>query len=216
MSYGNFMNLDELTSLRIPAERSALLVIDMQNGFVHPESNMGKSPSGTKAQQAIVPTIQDLARFARGKGVPVIWSQQEHFPSDKTREGRTIRPHSAKQGFLPCLRGTWEVDFFPEIKSAIQPEDLIVHKHRASVFFQTNLEVKLKMLGTRFLWIAGCNSEFCVESTIRDAYARDFELIVVRDAVAGIQPRFHENSLEVVQSYFGEVMPFHQLKDIVV
>jgi ureidoacrylate peracid hydrolase len=196
--------------MRIPKDQAALLVIDMQNGFVHPESGMGQRPgkgrSGTAAQQAIVPSILKLVERFRAQGVPVIWSQQEHFPSDKTREGRRILPHSARQGFLPCLRGTWETELYGPVREAVKPEDHLVFKHRASVFYNTNLEMKLRMLGTRFLFVTGCNTEFCVESTVREAYARDLEIVVVRDCVAGIDPRFHENSLAVFQAYFGEVI----------
>ena len=195
----------------IPPEEIALLVIDMQNGFVHAESAMGKSSAGTQAQRKIVPAILELSAFCRQRKIPVIWSRQEHFPEDQTRSSRRIRPHSARQGFLPCLRGSWETEFFPEIQAAVQPEDHVVTKHRASVFYNTNLETKLRMLGSRVLLIAGCNSEFCVESTVRDAYARDFELLVVRDCVAGIQERFHQHSLEIFQSYFGEVVALADL-----
>lgn len=201
-----------MSKLRIPREETALLVIDMQNGFVHPESEMGRSPSGTAAQQAIVPSIARLAHQVRELGIPVIWSLQEHFKDDKLRARRTIAPHSAKQGFLPCLRGTWETELFPALKETIRPEDHFVQKHRASVFYNTNLESKLRMLGTRFLIIAGCNTEFCVESTVRDAYARDFEIIVARDCVAGIQPRFHENSLAVIAAYLGEVIDSEEIR----
>lgn len=203
-------------ALAIPKAACALLVIDMQNGFVHPDSAMGKSPSGTAAQQAIVQPIIDLIALCREQGMPVLWSQQEHFPDDVTRANKIIRPHSARQGFLPCLRGTWETDFYAELKPALQFEDYIVPKHRASVFYNTNLETKLRMLGTQFLLISGCNTEFCVESTVRDAYARDFQLIVLSDCVAGIQPRFHANTLEVVAAYFGEVMTTDRLRAVLV
>lgn len=201
-------------NLRISKTETALLVIDMQNGFVHPESGMGKSVSGTKAQRKIVPEIKNLVRFARSLKLPVIWSKQEHFSDDVMRNRRTINAHSAKQGFLPCLRGTWESEFFEDLREVILPQDHVVEKHRASVFYNTNLETKLRMLGTRFLLVAGCNTEFCVESTVRDAYARDLEVLVVQDCVAGINPEFHKNSLTVMQSYFGEVMPLEQIMEI--
>lgn len=192
--------------LKLPSSECALLVVDMQNGFVHPDSAMGRSLSGTSAQRAIVPAIAALAAHCRNKGIPVLWSKQEHFPDDKTRARKKIRPHSSRQGFLPCLRGSWETEFYPGILPAIAPEDHIVTKHRASAFYNTNLETKLRMLGTRYLAIAGCNTEFCVESTVRDAYARDFELVILRDCVAGINPCFHKNALKIFQAYFGEVM----------
>lgn len=204
-----------MNTLAIPKIEAALLVIDMQNGFVHPESGMGKSPSGTLKQQKIVPSILNLVALFQSKKIPVIWSQQEHFPEDKTRAQRKILPHSAKQGFLPCLLGTWETEFYGPLREAIKPHDHIVQKHRASVFYNTNFETKLRMLGTKFLFISGCNTEFCIESTVRDAYARDFEIVVVRDCVAGIKPEFHENSLAVIESYFGEVLTLEQVRGVI-
>ncbi len=191
---------------RLPAAECALLVVDMQNGFVHPDSAMGRARS-TVAQRRIVPAIAAMAAHCRDRGVPVLWTKQEHFPEDETRARRRIRPHSARQGFLPCLRGTWETEFYSGILPAVDPKDHVIAKHRASAFFDTNLATKLRMLGTRCLVIAGCNTEFCVESTVRDAYARDFELVILRDCVAGIDPRFHKRSLELFQAYFGEVVP---------
>lgn len=201
--------------LKLTASECALLVVDMQNGFVHPDSAMGRSRAGTKAQRKIVPAIAALVAHCRERDVPVIWSKQEHFPDDKTRARKKIRPHSTRQGFLPCLRGTWETEFYSSILPAIAPEDHLVAKHRASVFYNTNLETKLRMLGTRCLAIAGCNTEFCVESTVRDAYARDFELVILSDCVAGIDPRFHQNSLRIFSAYFGEVMDSAQFRRVI-
>lgn len=204
-----------MTTLSIPKLEAALLVVDMQNGFVHSESRMGQSSSGTEMQRAIVPSILGLIDLFAFAGIPIIWSQQEHFADDKTREKRLTRPHSIKQGFLPCVRGTWETEIFAPLRAAMRPQDHVVQKHRASVFYNTNLETKLRMLGTRFLFISGCNTEFCIESTVRDAYARDFEIVVVRDCVAGIKPEFHESSLAVIESYFGEVLTLEQIRSLI-
>ena len=74
-----------------------------------------------------------------------------------------------------------------------------MEKHRASVFFETTLDTKLRMLGVEQLIISGCNTEFCVETTIRDGYYRDMDIIVVRDCVAGPRPRFHGDTLAKVR-----------------
>ena len=89
--------------------------------------------------------------------------------------------------------------------------DHVIDKHRASVFFDTNLSTRLRMLGIDTLIIAGCNTEFCVAHTVRDAYARDYEIVVLEDAVAGIEPRFHALCLEMFGAYFAEVMPVGEL-----
>ena len=198
-----------MTPFISPAQ-AALLVIDMQNGFCHPDSAMGQSV-GVTAQRATMPYIAQLIRLCRERGVPIIFTQQEHFQGDVLRARRRRPSHAARQGFLPCLRGTWEVELEPQIAQLLQPEDHLVVKHRASAFYNTNLESKLRMLGAEVLLIAGCNTEFCIEGTVRDAYARDFELVVPRECVAGIQPAFHEDSLAKFQAYFAEVVSLGEL-----
>jgi ureidoacrylate peracid hydrolase len=194
---------------------TALLVIDMQKGFCDPESQMEKAGIGTENQRAILPDLLRLVDLARDRGLPVLWSQQIHYPNDVTRLRRRIPSHIDKQHWAPCLRGTWEVDFVDEVAKAIGPDDLIVEKHRASVFFETTLDTKLRMLGIEQLIISGCNTDFCVETTIRDGYYRDMDVIVVRDCVAGPRPRFHEDTLAKVETYFGAVVTLDELPDVI-
>lgn len=197
-----------------PAE-TALLVVDMQNGFCHPDSAMGRAV-GTAAQQGIVPSIQRLVAWARSMDIPILWSRQVHLEEDVTRARRRVRSHAARQGFLPCLRNTWETEPAAGITELVRPQDFIVEKHRASVFFETTLAAKLRMLGTHTLLIAGCNTEFCIESTVRDAYARDFDVVVVADCVAGIREDFHREALIRFQAYFAEVVEADALPSLVV
>jgi ureidoacrylate peracid hydrolase len=194
---------------------TALLVIDMQKGFCDPESQMEKAGIGTANQRAVLPDILRLVDFARGQGMPVLWSQQIHYPEDVTRSRRRIPSHIEKQHWAPCLRGTWEVDFVDEVQEAIRPEDFIVEKHRASVFFETTLDTKLRMLGIEQLLISGCNTEFCVETTIRDGYYRDMDIIVLRDCVAGPRKSFHEDTLAKVEVYFGAVIGLDEIEDLI-
>jgi ureidoacrylate peracid hydrolase len=194
---------------------SALLVIDMQKGFCDPESRMEKAGIGTENQRAIVPDLLRLIDLARERDMPVLFSQQIHYPEDVTRRRRRIPSHIDKQNWAPCLRGTWEVDFVDEIAEAIRPEDFIVEKHRASVFFETTLDTKLRMLGIEQIVISGCNTDFCVETTIRDGYYRDLDVIVVRDCVAGPRRRFHEDTLAKVETYFGEVVSLDELPSVI-
>jgi ureidoacrylate peracid hydrolase len=195
---------------------SALLVIDMQKGFCDPNSQMEKSGVGTANQRAILPNVLRLVEYCREQGMPILWSQQIHYPEDVTRRKRRIPSHIDKQNWAPCLRGTWEVDFMPEAQEAIRPEDLIVEKHRASVFFETTLDTKLRMLGIEQLLISGCNTDFCVETTIRDGYYRDMDVIVIRDCVAGPRPQFHEDTLAKVETYFGAVHTLEELPNYVI
>lgn len=195
---------------------AALLVIDMQKGFCDPESRMEKAGIGTANQRAIVPDLLRLIDTTREIGLPILFSQQIHYPEDVTRKRRRIPSHIDKQNWAPCLRGTWEVDFIDEIADAIQPKDLIVEKHRASVFFETTLDTKLRMLGIEQILISGCNTDFCVETTIRDGYYRDLDVIVLSDCVAGPRRSFHEDTLAKVETYFGAVIGLDELPSLVI
>lgn len=195
---------------------TALLAIDMQNGFCHPESRMEKAGIGVVHQQAIVPKVLELVDLAHAHKIPVLWSQQVHFPEDVTRRRRRIPSHQSKQSWTPCLRGSWEVDFIDEVKPHMSDEDYVVTKHRASMFFSTTLDVKLKMLGIEQLLIAGTTTAFCVETTIRDAYFREFDVIAVRDAIADPRPHFHEATMEKVQTFFGFVTTVQELPSLLI
>ncbi len=190
---------------------AALLVIDMQKGFCHPDSQMEKAGIGTGNQRAIIPNVVRLVRLARTMSLPIFYSQQVHFPGDVTRKRRRIPSHIDKQHWAPCLRGTWEVALMDEIAAEVRPEDFVIEKHRASVFFETTLDAKLRMLGIELLLISGCNTEFCVETTIRDGYYRDLDIVVVRDCVASPRLNFHEDTLAKVKTYFGEVATLDEL-----
>jgi ureidoacrylate peracid hydrolase len=198
----------------IDPRRAGLLVIDMQEGFCHPDALMETSGIGTSNQRAIIPDVVKLVALARERDVPVFWSQQVHFPEDVTRERRksTIPGHMDKQNFAPCLRGTWEVAFVPEMD--VREEDFVVEKHRASMFFETTLSAKLRMLGIEQVIVCGVTTEFCCETTIRDAYYRDMDVIVVRDCVAGPYPRFHEDTLAKVETFWGAVVSLEELPSL--
>lgn len=191
--------------LDVPLGSTAVLIIDMQKGYCDPNSAMELTGPGTTNQRAIIPSVARLAQVARQAGLPIFWSQQIHFPNDVTRSRHRIADHTRKRNFIPCLRGTWEVDFADGIAGQVRPEDYLFVKHRSTCFYQTTLEVELRMLGINTLVIAGVNTNYCVESTIRDAYFRDYDIIVLKDCVAGSVADLHEATLKNVELYFGVV-----------
>jgi ureidoacrylate peracid hydrolase len=198
--------------MKLELEKTALLLIDLQNGFYHPESEMGKNV-GVENRQHTIPVVAKLVDYARQKNVPIFWSKQIHFPDDVTRKTRILRSHAEKQKFLPCLKGSFETELYDPFLKLHKEEDHIIEKHRATLFYDTNLPTKLRMLGIKNLIIAGCNTEFCIAHTIRDAYARDYELIIIEDATAGIDPKLHQYCLEVFHAYFAEVIKFEKIKE---
>lgn len=190
----------------IDPRTTALLVIDIQNGWCHPEGAMAKAGLNMTAQQAVVPQIRRLVESCRAVGCKIIWSKTEHIPEDVTQVRRRIPSHLKKLNMIPAPQGTWHAEFLDAIKDVQRPEDHYVIKHRMSMFYSTTLDVLLRMLGISHLIVSGVSTNNCIESTIRDAYFRDFDITVVEDCVAGSHPDLHRATLRNVQLFFGEVV----------
>jgi ureidoacrylate peracid hydrolase len=194
----------------IPQE-TALLVIDMQNGFCHDTGSMAKSGANTQPVKDIIPNVKRLVGLCREAQIRVLWSRQLHFPDDITRLRHKIPTHIDKIEALPCVKGTWDAEIVDELKSDILSEDDIIEKHRSSCFYNTRLEVVLRMRGVNMLIISGTTTYYCVDSTIRDAYARDFDIIVVEDCVAASDQELHRATLKIAGLFHGAVVSLEVL-----
>jgi ureidoacrylate peracid hydrolase len=197
----------------IDPSTTALLVIDMQNGFASPEGTLGKAGFDISMTRGIIPRIQKLVRSARAAGVHVFWSRQVHYPDDKTRGTRVIPGHLARGAgrSMLCARGTPDADIVDELAALIQPEDDILQKHRASCFYSTNFEAELRIHGIRLLIVTGTTASFCVDSTIREAYARDFDVIVPGDAIADTEAEAARAVLRSTERFHGFVTTTDEL-----
>jgi ureidoacrylate peracid hydrolase len=185
---------------------AGLLVVDMQNGFCHQEGALGRSPLPVEYNVAIIPRVAALVEAAHGAGLPVFWSRQEHTEFDAARPRHRIRTHLAKIEAIPCLRGTWDAEIVDELKPLIEDGDLVFSKHRSSCFYNTTLEVELRMRAIDTLIVTGVSTNYCVDSSIRDAYARDFDLIIVEDGCSCNWPDLHEATMKTSAIFHGEVM----------
>ena len=191
-----------------PAE-CGLLVIDMQNGFCHPEGSRGKA-FGTDSvykPEAIIPDVIRLMRMCHDAGVKRWLTRQVYYTVDESRARRRIPSHLERRGLKLELtrRGTWDADLHKDIAADVQPDDEIIVKHRASAFYNTSLEPELRMLGIQVLIIAGTTTSFCVDSTIRDAYARDFDILVPAECVADTDDEAQTAVLNGINRFHGVV-----------
>jgi len=93
----------------------------------------------------------------------------------------------------------------------IQPEDDVLQKHRASCFYSTNFEAELRIHGIRLLIVTGTTASFCVDSTIREAYARDFDVIVPGDAIADTEAEATRAVLRSTERFHGFVTTTDEL-----
>ena len=196
-----------MTSLDdLDARTSALLVIDLQNAFIHAKGTLGISGVDTQRLSAIVPVLAELIPRCQAAGIPVIWTVQEHFAIDASRARKKLAGHTSRRKQVSALAGSWDEEIVDELKplAAANPS-YVIRKHRFGAFHETRLEMLLKMLGTRTLFIAGTTANACVETSIREAYLRDYDVVALNDCISGVNGEWEATAKKVWQQYFCEL-----------
>jgi len=192
----------------IDPQETALLVVDMQKGFVDEGA-----PLETPMARAQVPVMAELVDFCRGKKIPVIFTSftiGPDFTYDyywKMAKQRGLKVESPDCAFW---HGTPET----EIVAALQPlpGEALIHKCGYDCFARTNLEELLRDMGIKTIIIAGTVVNWCVDSTIRAAYHKDYQVVVVADAVSAFDhagataEEWCKIELNLFAEAFGRVM----------
>lgn len=194
------LSLTEAEELRCRSEDAAVVVIDAQNDFCHPDGLLAQQGRDVARLQ---PAMQRLAAFlddARAVDVPVIFVQNLHDASSDRPEW--VARHRDKDRPQSCQVGTWGAEF-----CGVGPVagDHVVPKHRYSAFIGTTLTDLLDELGRRSLLFTGFTTSVCVESSLRDAVCLDYLATLVEDCCGAYSARAHERAVESVQLGFGVV-----------
>jgi len=197
--------------LRIDVKDAALLIIDAQNAFLHPQGTLGISGADMSLLTTVAGSIKRLVTTCKALGIPDIWSLQHHFAEDHTRARHKITSHTQKRARIAAVAGTWDAEIADELKPLIDARSHVIEKHKFSVFYGTRLEVLLRILGRNTLLITGATTNACVDTTIREAYMRDYDLVIVRECIAGVNRQWHEVALAVWQQYCGVVVALDDL-----
>lgn len=184
-------------------QRTALLVIDMQNAFCHPDGTLGLSGVNVEPAQAAIPAVAALVRACRDAGLPVLWSQQVHFAVDAGRARKRLPSHTQKRARVSALAGTWDAQLVDELAPLADDPALVFTKHRFGCFYESRLEAMLRMIGSEALLVCGVTANACVETTIREAYLRDYDVVAVTDCIAAVRPQWEPVAHAVWGQYFG-------------
>lgn len=208
--------------MTIDPSHTALVVVDMQNDFGS-EGGMfhraGIPIDGIQA--AVAPTARAIAA-ARRAGIPIVYLKMQFEPdlSDaggpdapnlvlhrRLGVGDTVPTPGGGEGRI-LVRDTWGTDIVAEL--APQEGDIIVAKHRFSGFFETDLDATLTSVGVTSLVFTGCTTTVCVESTLRDAFFRDYRCLLLEDCTAepigsDLPVTNHDTSIRVIEIMFGSV-----------
>lgn len=187
----------------IRPETAALLVIDPQNAFCHPQGTLGISGVNVAPAQAAIAPIRRLAESFKEAGLPVIWTQQVHLETDASRGRKSLPSHTDKRARVSAVSGSWDAAFVDEIADLADDSTFVVVKHRFGAFYQTRLGALLDMLGAQTLFVTGLTANACVETTLREAYLRDYDVVAVTDAIAAVRPEWIDTAQAVWAQYLG-------------
>ena len=173
--------------------RTALLTIDLQNDFLHPEGAYGRAGQTSQNISALPDRIAPIVEALRDKGGQYFSAQFTLVP-DRNGEPliaphlKKLRPFLTKGDFAPGSFGHSLVD-------TLTPADFVVEKVAYSAFYQTRLEYLMRALDIETLIVGGIVTNGGVASTLRDAHLRNIETIMLTDGCAAFDQEDHEATL---------------------
>lgn len=186
---------------RFNPRATALLLVDVQNDYCHPDGIMAQRGYDTTAMQDLLNPLKLLVEWARRTGVLCLYLQQTALPDGKSDSSARRRyKQRAKPGLGSSypLAASWGHAICAPV--APTPTDIVVTKHRSNAFVGTSLALLLRANAREDVLIGGVTTEGCVESTVRGAIDLDFTPIVLTDCVASAKKELHSASLLVMQA----------------
>jgi nicotinamidase-related amidase len=205
---------------RCQPDRTALLVIDMQRGFLEPGAALEVPPG-----REIIPNVRRLIDACRHQGAPVIFTEfvyaanvpclrgdpfgVEHLPAGGSTATGFGQPSSN------CLIGPGaddgpnSADIVAELD--VRPEELVVRGHTYDKFYGTPLDLALRSRNIRYLLITGVVTDVCVNATLMSAASRDYRVTAVTDGVATLWPDLQHACFTIWQRKFARLRNTDQL-----
>jgi nicotinamidase-related amidase len=179
-------------------ENKAVIIIDMLNDFV-----TGKLEA--KRAKYIIPNIKKLVKAARKSNVPVIYSNDAHYPQD-VEVTRKWGKHA--------IKGTEGAEVIPELKPA--KKDYIVEKRTYSSFYETGLDPLLRSMyneeGVKTVILCGLHTNMCVRHTAADAFFRGYHIIIAKDGVEAFTQEDQEQGIKYLEYvYNAKIMAIDEI-----
>ncbi|MBI2305167.1 MAG: cysteine hydrolase [Chloroflexi bacterium] len=199
---------------KIDPKHSAVIVVDVQNDFCHPDGIGAKvgGHSHIAMHQEMAPNLVRFIAQARQAQVPIIfirtihnkWTESEALIESHRLSGREYQPK--------CWGDGWGSEFYGDVRP--QAEDCIVVKHRHSAFVATDLDLILRCQRIKTIVLTGLNTNICVQATGRDGFMLDYHVVYVSDccATSGGWEK-HEEALKSFCSY-AEVRTSNELATV--
>ncbi len=183
-------------------KRTGLVLVDMQNDFLHADGAYGRAGQNSDAIAALPARLKPVADAMRAAGG---WVISTHFTLVPGKDGepfisnhlRKLRPFLTKGDFAPG-------SFGQALIGDLQLADLSVEKIAFSAFYESRLEYVLRQAGIETLIFSGIVTNGGVASTMRDAHVRGYHPIILSDGCAAFSRDAHEASIASLAT-IGEV-----------
>lgn len=180
---------------------TALLLVDLQNDFLHPDGAYARGAQGSPAIAALPDRLAPLAFRIRAGGGIVGTTLFTLVPG---RGGeplisphlKRLRPFLARGDFAP---GSWG----QQLVATLAPADFAVEKISYSAFHMTRLDWVLRRLGVTRLLIGGIVTNAGVASTARDAQVHDYDVTVLVDGCAAFSEATHQAAIKGLRGAVG-------------
>jgi nicotinamidase-related amidase len=181
---------------------TAVVVVDMQNGFCHPDGSL-YAPASEEA----IGDVTEVVSAARDAGAPVVYTRDVHPPEQF--EGNHYYDEFERWG-EHVLEGSWEAELVEDLD--VREEDHVVTKHTYDAFYRTDLEGHLDAHGIDDLLLCGTLANVCVLHTAGSAGLRDYRPVLIEDALGYIEEDHKEYAVEHSNFLFGEVTTKGEIK----
>ena len=209
------MSAAQRASIRVSADETAIVVIDMQNAYASPGGYVDQAGFDISGSAGTIGKIAAVLDTARAAGMPVIYLQNGWDPDyveaggpgspnwHKSNALKTMRARPELQGRL-LARGGWDYELVDAL--APKPGDIRLHKTRYSAFFNSQLDSTLRARGIRNIVFVGIATNVCVESTLRDGFHLEYFGVMLEDATHHLgPPMMQEATVYNVEKFFGWV-----------
>jgi nicotinamidase-related amidase len=195
--------------------RTALVVVDMQRGFLDPGETMEVPPA-----RETVAAIHALLQLFRTRRMPVVFTEFVYSESAPLLVGKLHPEHQpakpgAPRGFgLPsssCLEGTPSADTVPDL--APRPGELVVRKRGYDAFAGTPLDAALRARNVTSLVVTGTMTDICVLATVIGAFHREYRVTVVEDGVSTLWPEIQRAALDIIGRAYGRIATAKEISE---
>lgn len=185
---------------------TALVVIDVQNDFCHPDGAFGGVGHDNTRMPAMAERLRELLAAARERRVFTVFVRATY---DEEVTSAQLAQNRRRLGLMNslCLEGSWGAGWYGGVEPSGAAHEVIVTKHRFDAFQGTPLDLYLRSNGIRTVVVTGVATSGCVESTVRDAFFLDYYCVVATDAVGEGSKTRHDASLTVMERAFAKLLP---------